>query len=212
MRALCDHSSTGVDAAVMTSACDMSGTITRVLATHVPFCVRVLCTCMRVPCPCLRAPVRPCGPSSTILQQASTGRFAFPVVYLPARMRARSSGHSQGAQFEAGDSPCRFYRRDFAQRLLHAFLGPDNTQNALCVGMPCPCLSVACPCLRVLCVAVCLPTQTGNTMQTTTKADATRQVPLPSPFTYRHLLPNMSSSQADQRRTQGGSRGANIVA
>ena len=72
---------------------------------------------------------------------------------------ARSSGYSQGAQFEAGDSPCRFYRRDFAQRLLHAFLGPDNTQNALCVGMPCPLFSS--PARALLCSLSC---NTGNTM------------------------------------------------
>ena len=70
-----------------------------------------------------------------------TDGFAFLVVYLPARMLARSAGRSLGGRVEAGDSQRGCYRQGFAQRLPHAFLCPNSTQNALCVGMPCPLFS-----------------------------------------------------------------------
>jgi len=73
-------------------------------------------------------------------------------------------------------------------------MGAAHSQNVLCAGVPCPWLSVLCPCLRVPGCGVCLATQTGKTMPTSTTAEATPQVSLPRcshcmPFACACLAP-----------------------
>jgi len=79
-----------------------------------------------------------------------TAGFAFPVVDLPARMRARSAGAlAKVAHVWRPEMACGDATDDTSQRLPHAFLVSDYTQNALCVGMPCPWFSLLCPGLHV---------------------------------------------------------------